>query len=171
MKKTNIVLLGFMGSGKSLTANKLGKICRKKVVSTDIRIEQKEKRAIAEIFETSGESYFRAVEKKVVQEIAQERGVIVDCGGGVVLDPVNMDLLSQSGILIYLSASAEAIFKNIKNTRHRPLLNVADPLGKIKELLAVRGPLYARADYTIETDHKTLDEVCEEIKDIVKGKI
>ena len=159
-----------MGSGKSLVANKLAIFCKKKAISIDTLIEAKEKRSIPVIFQESGEAYFRSLEKEIVKEAAQQKDVIIDCGGGVVLNQDNLDCLKKNGILIHLSASPDVIWERVKEAR-RPLLDVPNPQAKIKELLSKREPLYAQADYRIDTDHKTAEEICDEIMNTLKGKI
>ncbi len=163
MSAKNIVLIGFMGVGKSMFSNRLGNILNRDVLSTDDLIEQKEGRLVSRIFADSGEAYFRRVEREIVREVSQRKDVIIDCGGGVVLSPENTASLKKTGTLIYLKASPERIYENIKEQGHRPLLSGDDPRARIAELLAQRKPLYEQADYTIETDHKTVEQVCEEI--------
>jgi len=111
----NIVLVGLMGAGKSTVAQILAKKLRKKVFSTDDIIVEREGRPITEIFRDSGEPHFRKVEKVVVAEVAGKKGVIIDCGGGVVLDPENVSNLKKGGIVFYLAASAEVIFARIQH--------------------------------------------------------
>ncbi len=106
MNTKNIILVGFMGSGKSLTSNKLAGALGREVYSTDQLIEKREGRGITEIFRDSGESYFRKVEKEVVKDASKENGIILDCGGGVVLDPENITHLKKNGLIFYLSAPA-----------------------------------------------------------------
>jgi shikimate kinase len=168
MRHKNIVLAGLMGSGKSMVSNRLAEILHRDVVSIDALIEQKEKRPIAVIFKESGEAYFRDREREVVREVSARRSVIIDCGGGVVLNPANITDLKRHGVLFFLSASAETIYRNIKEHKHRPLLNVPAPKAKIRELIKERKPLYEQADHTVETDHKTIDQVCAEIVDLLK---
>ncbi len=168
MPHKNIVLIGFMGSGKSMVSNRLAEILRRDVVSIDTLIEKREKRSIPVIFKESGEAYFRAREREVVREVSARKSVIIDCGGGVVLDPANIRDLKRNGVVFFLCASAETIYQNIKGHEHRPLLNVPDPKAKIRELVKERKPLYEQADHTVETDHKTLDQVCAEIVDLLK---
>lgn len=163
MPQKNIVLIGFMGSGKSMVAKRLAKILNREAVSLDGLIETREGRPVGEIFKESGEAYFREKEREAVQEVAQKGSLIIDCGGGAVLDSQNIIALKQNGILIYLSATPETIFERVKHKNTRPLLEVADPQGKIKELLAQRQPLYAQADHTVVTDNKTVEKVSEEI--------
>jgi len=163
MAEKNIVLIGFMGCGKSLTSNKLAETLDRKVISTDKLVEQKEGQSIAEIFEISGEGYFRRVEKEIIKEISDQSGMIIDCGGGVVMDDENMANLKKNGHVIYLSASPESIYNNIKHRSQRPLLNVADPQLKITELLEERKPYYEKADVIINADHRTINQIAEDV--------
>jgi shikimate kinase len=165
----NIVLVGFMGSGKSLTSNKLAGTLKRPVFSTDQLIEQREERAITDIFHDSGEAYFRKVEKEVVKEVSSQTGIILDCGGGVVLDPENMVNLKENGLVIYLSAPPERIYNNIKGQKHRPLLNVEDPQFKIGELLEARKAFYEKADIIIDAD-KPIDQIAEDILEVIKDE-
>ena len=166
MIKKNIVLIGFMGSGKSLTSNKLAGTLKRKVFSIDQLIEKREGRMIIEIFKDSGELYFRKVEKEVIKEVSRQSGIILDCGGGAVLDPENMTNLKKNGIVIYLSASPERIYANIKDQKHRPLLNVENPQARIAELLEQRKPYYEQADVTIDAD-KPIDQIVEDILEVL----
>jgi len=160
----NIVLIGFMGSGKSSTAQELSRRLNRDTVSTDALIEKKEKRTIHEIFRDSGEPYFRQVEKTVVQEVSKKENHIIDCGGGVVLNEDNVKDLKRQGVIIFLSATPEEIFKRVRNETHRPLLKVENPQARIKEMLDIRLPFYQKAaDQTIVTNGKTPKEVCEDI--------
>jgi shikimate kinase len=168
MVNKNVILIGFMGSGKSMTASRLSKILGRKVISTDKLIEKREGRSISKIFDESGESYFRKVERKIVAEVSRQTGVILDCGGGVVLDAENRVNLKKNGILIYLSASPDSIYKNIKNRAHRPLLNVKDPRARIAKLLEERKPLYEQADVVIDADHKSIDQITEEVLKVLQ---
>ncbi|MBF0522634.1 MAG: shikimate kinase [Candidatus Omnitrophica bacterium] len=163
MKKQNIVLIGFMGSGKSLISRHLAKLLNKKRVSLDDLIEQKEGRKITEIFKESGEPYFRQVESAVIQEISEKENVVIDCGGGAVINPKNVENLKAKGVLVYLSASPEVILKRVKKDTHRPLLNVENPQEKIKELLEKRKSFYKQADFEVNTDEITPEEICREI--------
>jgi len=170
MAEKNIVLIGFMGCGKSLTSNKLAETLNRKVISTDKLIEQKEGQVIAEIFEKSGEGYFRRVEKEIIKEISGQSDLIIDCGGGVVMDDENMANLKKNGLVIYLAASPESIYENIKHQPRRPLLNVADPQLKITELLQERKPYYEKADRTINTDHRTINQIAEDVLKVVEDE-
>lgn len=162
----NIVLVGFMGTGKNVVGKRLARSLKMKYVSTDDIIEQKEKRAIKDIFASDGEPYFRKVEKEAVKEVSSMKNTVIAAGGGAVLDSENIENLKRGGILICLNATPEDILERTKSYTHRPLLNVPDPLGKIRELLERRSPYYAKADYQVETSGKDLDKIVEEIKGI-----
>ena len=161
---TNIVLIGFMGVGKSLAAKHLSAKLSRPIVSTDELIVAQEGKSIAKIFQDHGELYFRQVEAKIVEAIADKDNLIVDCGGGIALNPHNLELLKKNGIVFYLSASAEEIYKNVKDQKHRPLLNnTPDPKNKINELLNKRRPFYEKADHIIDADGKTGEQLCVDI--------
>lgn len=161
--KKNIVLIGFMGSGKSTLAQILAQKTFRKVVSTDDLIQKQEGRSIADIFQKSGESVFRVLEHHVVLQVAQDQELIIDCGGGVVLNPQNMTALKKTGVLIYLSCQPKEILRRIQMQPKRPLLDVADPLAKIEELLHQRKSLYDQADLTIDTTDGDLQKAAQEI--------
>jgi shikimate kinase len=164
MADQNIVLLGFMGTGKSVLARWLGQKLNRQVVSTDQLIEERQGQAIPQIFESLGEPHFRQLEKEVVEEISSQKNIIVDCGGGVVLNLPNIQNLKKNGCVVYLSASPQWILKRTQGRKHRPLLNVDDPLKAIQELLDQRKPLYEKfADWTIDTDGKTNEQVGMEV--------
>ncbi|HPN87861.1 MAG TPA: shikimate kinase [Candidatus Omnitrophota bacterium] len=163
IKQMNIAIIGFMGAGKSLISKLLAQLLNRKRISLDDLIEQKEGRAISDIFKDFGEPYFRKIESQIVEEISQQKNLIIDCGGGVVINPENIENLKKKGVLVYLSASPEIIYKRIKQETHRPLLQTDNPQEKIKELLNARQSFYQKADFTIDTDQKTPEEICQEI--------
>lgn len=166
----NIVLVGFMGTGKTTIATKLAERFAMRYVSTDDLIVEKEKRTINEIFTRSGEDYFRDVESEVIKGLANQEGLVIDAGGGAVLREENMADFKSSGIVICLTADEETIMKRTKKYKHRPLLNVEDPKRKIRDLLAKRAPFYAKADHTIDTGKLTIRQVLEKIAEIIKAK-
>ncbi|UCD54636.1 MAG: shikimate kinase [Candidatus Omnitrophota bacterium] len=166
----NIVLVGFMGTGKTQVAKALSKKLGMKYVSTDALIEKKEKTTISDIFSRKGEGYFRKTEKDVIKDVSLMQNIVIDAGGGVVIDPENIKHLKKNGIIVCLWASPEVILERTKKYAHRPLLNVADPLKKIKELLAFRKSFYEKADYHIHTSKMTLEEVMDEIISLPAGR-
>jgi shikimate kinase len=153
----NIVLIGFMGSGKSMIARELGRRLQREVVATDRLVEAKAGKTIGETFESKGEAHFRKLESGIIKEAALRRGVIIDCGGGVVCVKENLKFLKASGIVFYLKASPEVLYERIKDEKHRPLLNTPDPLGRIKELLNQRLPLYNQADHIIDANDASIE--------------
>lgn len=165
----NIVLIGFMGTGKTTIATELSHRLRMKYVSTDDLIEKKERRTINEIFTKSGEDYFRDVESAVIKDIAGMDNLIVDTGGGAVMRDENVAYMKSSGIIVCLTADADVIMERTKKYKHRPLLNVEDPKRKIRDLLAKRSPYYAKADYTIDTGKLTARQVIDKIAEIMES--
>jgi len=153
----NIVLIGFMGSGKSVIARELAKRLKVEMISTDALVEAREGQLIHEIFKSKGEAYFRNLESDIVREISSRRGVIIDCGGGVVLRKENLPHLKANGIVFYLQATPEVIYERIKHEGHRPLLKTPDPLGCIKELYQQRLPLYNQADHVIDANDASIE--------------
>jgi len=168
--KKNIILTGFMGAGKSAVGKRLEAALQRRFASTDELIEKHEKRPITDIFRDSGEAYFRDVESEAVRQLSALQGLVVDCGGGVVLRDENMQNLKKNGIVFYLSATPEILYQRVKGKKHRPLLNVDDPEQKIRELLATREPCYRRADHVIDTSDKTVEQVVAEIIALVRDE-
>ena len=156
----NIVLIGFMGTGKSSVGRILAKRTKRELIDLDRYLEEKEKRKIREIFEKEGESYFRKIEKAAVQHWAAERNKVIAAGGGLVVDPENVSVLKENGILITLVARPETIHDRVKRSKNRPLLSdKQDLLSEIKKLLEIRKPFYGQSDYYFDTDGKNASQV------------
>lgn len=166
----NIVLLGFMGTGKTVIAKKLAEKTGMQYVSTDKSIVEKELMSINDIFTKKGEPYFRDVEKKVVYDVCGLDNVVLDTGGGIVMDLENIRNLRKKGVLVCLWADPLDIYKRTKYYEHRPLLNVQLPLEKIKELLEKRKSYYDMADYHVNTSSVSMDEATESILKFVRQK-
>ena len=113
--------------------------------------------AVHEIFKSKGEAYFRNLESEIIKEVSLRRGIIIDCGGGVVLRKENLQDLKTNGIVFYLQVTPEVIYQRIKNEGHRPLLKVPDPLGRVKELYQQRLPLYNQADYAVDANDASIE--------------
>ena len=159
-----------MGTGKTTIAKRLAGKAGMKYISTDELIEKKEGMAISEIFAKKGEPYFRAVERAVVLSASSEDNVIIDAGGGAVVDPDNVSNMKKNGILVSLWAEPEVIYERTKQFNHRPLLNVDDPLRQISELLAKRKPYYERADYHLNTGQMSIDEAVDAVIEYFRKK-
>lgn len=159
----NIVLIGFMGTGKTTIAIELSHRLGMRYVSTDSLIEKKENRTINEIFKESGEDYFRDVESSIIRDAACMDNLVIDTGGGAVLRDENVAYMKSSGILVCLTADEDTIMERTKKYKHRPLLNVEDPKRKIRDLIAKRAPYYAKADYQVDTGAFTVRQVVDKI--------
>jgi len=158
-----------MGTGKTTIATAVANRLKMRYVSTDNLIEKKENRTINEIFQKSGEDYFRDVETAVIRDVSCMEGLVVDAGGGAVIREENMSYLKSGGAVICLTADEETIMERTKKYKHRPLLNVEDPKRKIRDLLAKRAPFYAKADHTIDTGKLTAKQVVEKIVEIINA--
>ena len=162
----NIILEGFMGSGKTTVSRLLSERLDLDLMDTDEAIETTEGRSISSIFEEDGEEAFRRMETDLVETIVKDhwRDMVISLGGGLPLREENRRLLKNAGKVIYLKASPETVYERVKGDTSRPLLQCKDPLLRIKELQAERNDLYdAAADMVIDTDGKSPEEITEEI--------
>jgi shikimate kinase len=139
-------------------------------IELDDEIEKKEGMKITDIFADKGEPYFRAVEKQALQATAVSPARVVSCGGGVVLDPENIRFMEKTGVLVCLDAPAQAIHERTRHHKHRPLLNVADPLAKIRQMLEKRQPYYAQIKNHVDSAHATPEEVAATIVSLLGSK-
>jgi len=146
-----------------MVARELGKRLKVKVFATDDLAQAKEGQTIHEIFKSKGEAYFRDLEQSIVKELSAQKGIVIDCGGGVILRKENLPVLKANGIVFYLEATPEVIYERIKHEKHRPLLNVPDPLGCIKEMYQQRLPLYNQADHIIDANDASIEGPVAEI--------
>ncbi len=164
MNEKNIALIGFMGAGKTVVSDLLAQRLGRRRRAIDDLIIEADGRQIGDIFSQSGEPYFRELESRVIAEVVQDKGLVIDCGGGVVLKEENVRRLKNGGLIVYLKADPDVIYERVKDQTHRPLLNVGDPKKKITELMSVREGIYEKAaDRCVVTDGKTPEEIVEEI--------
>jgi shikimate kinase len=147
----NIVLIGFMGTGKSATGKIIAADLKYTFLDTDAQIEATGQRTINQIFASEGEAYFRGLERQVAAKISLLDHTVVATGGGFVLNPDNLRVLRANSVIIALTAEAEVIYERVKIDVNRPLLAVTDPLQRINELLAERSQLYLEADLVFDT--------------------
>jgi shikimate kinase len=161
----HITLVGFMGSGKTTVGVELSKLLAMEQIDVDHVIEDRTKMRISEIFEHFGEKTFRKMESDVVEELSKRHNVIIFCsGGGVVLNESNVEHIKRTGVVVWLKASAEEIFRRIKDDDSRPLLKDDMTVEKIAAMLKDRRHLYeGAADLVIDTDGKTVEAVSCEI--------
>lgn len=158
-KSRNLILIGFMGTGKTTIGRRVASSLGFRFVDTDERIVQRAGKPIPLIFEEDGEEAFRALETKVLGDCAAKSGQVISTGGGIVTRPENVEILGSAGFVIWLRASPDAIFERVSRNRNRPLLQTDDPLETIRRLLAEREGLYEEAcDLTVATDDLTQEE-------------
>lgn len=168
MSKKNIILIGFMGCGKSTIGRGLSSGLCREFLDTDAKIQADMGMSINDIFEKYGEAYFRRLERNLCKLTALNAPMIVATGGGIIKNQANIDALKTSGVFVYLKNSAQKIYRNIKFDTSRPLLNVENKEEKIKELLAERIPLYEGcADFTVDVSELRIEESIKTITDII----
>lgn len=160
----NIILVGFMGTGKSAVGELLAKRLKRPFVDLDRQIEKEAGRPVPQIFAEQGEEMFRKLEAQAVREVASKDSQVIATGGGVMLDDSNVEALKKNGLVVCLTAQPETILKRtLASLPSRPLLNSPNPKERVEELLALRAPFYAKADKTIDTSDRLVSEVVEEI--------
>jgi len=147
----NIVLVGFMCTGKTSIGKQLAAALGMKYVDSDGVIEERAGKSIMRVFAEEGEQHFRRLERKVIAHLAAKSGLVIATGGGALGDPRNLADLRRSGTLVGLTAAPETILQRAQKQGTRPLLKVSDPLARIKQLLAFRAEQYAQADLSIDT--------------------
>lgn len=162
----NVILIGFMGSGKTTVGLRLSYRLRRTVIDTDKEIEREEKRSISDIFAAEGEAYFRDKETACLKKLLKDaHNQIISVGGGLPIREENRVLLHELGQVFYLQASAQTIYERLKHDTTRPLLQGADPQNKIKTLLDERGGYYMEAaDVVINVDDKDFEKILSEIE-------
>jgi len=145
-------LIGLPGSGKSTVGRQLARRLQLPFFDSDHVIERQLGCSIREYFEREGEERFRDIEESVIDQLTQKEAGVLSTGGGVVLRPSNRQHLRQRGQVVYLNSSPDELFRRLRHDVNRPLLQVADPMSRLRELHAVRDPLYREtAHFIIET--------------------
>jgi 3-dehydroquinate synthase len=165
----NIVLAGFMGTGKSTVGRLVAKALGRPFVDLDERLAEEAGKPVPRIFAEDGEAAFRRMEARACRELARPQGVVVAVGGGAVLDPANCEALEAGGELICLEASEEALWQRLAGHDGRPMLAGADPRARMGELLAQRAAAYGGLPHQLDTTHLTPDEVAEQVMAIAAG--
>ncbi len=160
-----IVLMGFMGTGKSEVGRRLARRLGRDFFDTDRLIEERAGKSVSSIFAEDGEVTFRAMETDVVRDVAMRAEAVIAVGGGVVVNPVNTRTLRNAGsLMVHLTADLETILSRVGDANDRPLLG-SDPRATITRLQAERGPIYAAAaDATVDTSGRPADDIVDEIR-------
>ena len=154
-----------MGTGKTAVGKTLAEKLGKEFFELDLLIEKKAGKTIPLIFKDDGEIAFRELEIEVIKEVSEERNAVIACGGGAVLNKINIDRLKKGAVIVYLTASPRVILRRTsRDTEERPLLAVANPALTIKEMLKFRSPFYKRAtDVSVNTSRLDIDSVVTQI--------
>lgn len=166
MSRRNIVLMGFMGTGKTTVGRILADRLGMAFVDMDRLIESRERRAIADIFARDGEPAFRRMERALVQELAAQGGQVIATGGGVVLNPQNVADYGRTGLVVCLMAEPAIILSRVLDETHRPLLEGGDKAQRIVSLLETRRPLYEAIPNRVETSRLSAAEVADRIESL-----
>ena len=172
MQKENIVLIGFMGCGKTTVGIRLSYRLKRPVEDTDKRIEREQGMTVSEIFASRGEETFRKLETQLLECMCREETFrIVATGGGLPMRPENRSLLKKLGPVVYLRVQPETVYERLKEDTTRPLLRGEDPMGRIRSMLEQRHPVYQQtADLVVDVDGLTVDEIVEKIECWLAGR-
>lgn len=167
----NIVLVGFMGTGKTAVGRRLAGRLGMEFIDTDDLVEEVTGMSISQLFKKYGEVRFRSEEELAVARAAAQKGVVIATGGGAVLSEESCRLLKENGVMVWLKADPDEIHARVKRKGDRPLLSLDNSVEHIKELLAERMPYYRQADFTVETSGKELDHIVDEVVALVKDQV
>ena len=160
----NIVLIGFMGTGKSTIARELAKTHQMNIVEMDEEILRRRGKSIADIFKEEGEEYFRDLETALLKELQTKENQVISCGGGAVLREENVRVMKKNGRVVLLTALPQTIYERVKNNTDRPILQGNMNVEYIASLMEKRREKYEKAaDIVIATDGKNVSQICEEM--------
>lgn len=149
--KKNIIITGFMGTGKTVVAIELARKLKMEFIDMDQVIEERQGISISDIFARYGEKYFREQENKLVKELSQKENMVIATGGGTLLSSDNARMLGQAGEIVCLYADSQTIYNRVKRKNDRPLLKGENVLSEIDHLLEERKKIYANIKWKIDT--------------------
>lgn len=155
----NLYLVGFMGTGKTTVGRALAQRLGFQLLDSDQEIERSQGRTIPTIFAEEGEAAFRVLERQFIETGHPSERCIVACGGGLVVQPGMLDLLKSKGVVVCLHASLETILKRTQGNKNRPLLNVEDPMERLRTLYAAREAVYRNSGTLVLTDGRPLLDI------------
>ncbi|MCJ7631334.1 AAA family ATPase [Candidatus Bathyarchaeota archaeon] len=168
--KTNVALIGFMGTGKTSVGELLASKLKKRFVSTDDLIVKLAKKSIPDLFKQYGEPRFRDLEIQIVKKVSDEKNIVIDCGGGIILNKINVVRLRKNAKIILLTASPDVVLKRIsKDGEKRPLLDAPNKIERIRKLSSCREHLYKESiDFEIDTSNLNVDQVVDKVSEFLK---
>ena len=172
----NIVLIGYRGAGKSTVGRRLAALTKKEFVDTDDLVEERHGARISDIVKSWGWEHFRAMEKRIIEEISSGDNLVIAAGGGVVLDPANVISLKRNGLVIWLKADRQVLYKRMdldpRTKASRPTLTGKGALEELGDIMAAREPFYEKAaEIQFDTADLGVEEVVESILPIIKDRI
>jgi shikimate kinase len=162
-QRRNIILCGFMGTGKTSVGKRLAAMAQYDFLDLDAVIEEESGISIPEIFAAQGEPAFRKLESLMVERVAEKTGCVIATGGGTIVNPQNLEKLKRCGVVITLTADIPAILQRVGAGDDRPMLKGSDRLERIQALMEQRAPAYAKADMIVDTSTLSIDEVAQSI--------
>jgi shikimate kinase len=166
--RKNIIITGFMGTGKSVVAEELARKLKMEFIDMDRIIEERQGTSITDIFTRYGENYFREQENKLVKELSQKENMVIATGGGTLLSSDNAGMLGQAGEIVCLYADSQTIYNRVKKKNDRPLLKGENILNKINLLLEERMKIYDNIKWKINTTNFTTQEVVDKIINLLE---
>ena len=165
LHRGNLFLVGMPGSGKSTLGRLLAKRLEKQFYDTDAELERRLGVTIPVIFELEGEPGFRDRESTIIGEFVAYTNVILATGGGAILRAPNRIALKQNGTVLYLHATPETLWERTRRSKHRPLLQAADPQARLSELYEFRDPIYREvADFVVESDSEQVVKLAQRLE-------
>jgi shikimate kinase len=169
----NIILTGFMGTGKSTIGQLVATELQHEFVDMDTLIEQREGRPISQIFAQQGEAYFRQLEADLCRELAEQKGLVIATGGGALVPEANLRVMEQSGLVICLDCEPVTLWQRIGQSEDRPMLAEQDEsrFARLAALLAQRAPAYGRINHHLDVTYLSPEEAAQRISKLVNGRV
>lgn len=167
-EKRNIILCGFMATGKSSIGKQLASRTGYNFLDLDAAIETEEGISIPQIFAAQGESAFRELESRMVERMTDRTGLVIATGGGTIVNPQNLEKLKRCGIVVTLTADIQTILQRVGSGEDRPMLQGEDRVARIQALMDQRAHAYAQADIILDTSALNIQEAAERLMDRLK---
>ena len=166
----NVVLTGFMGTGKSTVGRRVADLLKVPFLDVDVTIQRQTGKTIPELFKTKGEAAFRALESATIQELSMQEKAVIATGGGALMNAENRQFLEKRGILVCLSAKSGTLLERLKHDHTRPLLAGENMQERIDRLMQEREAVYAMCPIQVATDDKTIEQVAQEVIEKISSR-